>query len=48
MYLPGYVIVDLSSPQGKSVNRKEWCSLVYTSVDDIVDHLGVGVQCIDG
>ena len=33
------LIVDLSSPQGKSVNdgiRKEWCSLVYTSVDDIV------------
>ena len=33
------LIVDLSSPQGKSVNdgiRKEWCSLVYTSVDDVV------------
>ena len=33
------LIVDLSSPQGKSVNdgiKKEWCSLVYTSVDDVV------------
>ena len=42
------LIVDLSSPQRKCVNdgiRKEWCSLVYTSVDDdvkIIRGLGCG------
>ena len=32
------LILDLSSPMGGSVNdriNKEWCSLSYTSVDDI-------------
>ncbi len=34
------LIVDLSSPAGKSVNdgiAKEVCSLSYTKIDDIVD-----------
>ena len=33
------LILELSSPQGRSVNdgiRKEWCLLVHMSVDDIV------------
>ena len=32
------VIVNLSSPRGNSVNdgiNKEWCSLLYISVDDV-------------
>ena len=40
--------MDLSSPPERTVNdviRKEWCSLVYTSVDDIEK---VIQGCIDG
>ena len=34
------LIVDLSAPEGSSVNdaiSKEWCSLSYVSVDDVVE-----------
>ena len=36
------LIVDLSSPEGNSVNEgiaPEWCSLQYLRVDDVVQHI---------
>ena len=46
------LIVDLSAPDGLSVNdtiNKEWCSLSYISVDDMIQCiLQKGKVCIAG
>ena len=46
------IIVDLLSPEGKSINdgiTTELCSLSYTRVDNVIkSYLSVGLRCPDG